>query len=101
MWTPITHEELQAEIQKTEHELKDGLLHFWQLIQIAPEKWQEKEYGDEGNGFWVVAIFGKQVIWYNDIEDGFNISTYRVYGRIADYWCEQDELSWCINKLFR
>jgi len=64
MWQPITVSELHAEIQKTEHELTNELMRFWELIKITPEKWQEKSYGDEGGGFWVVAIFGKLVIWY-------------------------------------
>ncbi|PZR23194.1 MAG: hypothetical protein DI539_03645 [Flavobacterium psychrophilum] len=99
MWEPISLKELQAEIHKTEPELKDELLVFWKLIKIEPEKWEEPEYGNEGGGFWVVSVFGKQVIWYNDIEDGFNISPYTAYGKIDEYGAEQDELSWCINKV--
>lgn len=56
-------------------------------------------YGDGGNGFWVVAIVGETVIWYNDIEDGFNRSRYSVYGEIEDYWCNQDELEIAIDYL--
>ena len=100
MWQPITLSELQTEIQRTEHQLKDELMRFWELIKIAPEKWHEKSYGNEGGGFWVVAIFGKQAIWYNDIEDGFNISVYTKYGEIDYYCCAQDEISWVVTRLF-
>ncbi|HEV3309631.1 MAG TPA: hypothetical protein VG815_03835 [Chloroflexota bacterium] len=30
-----------------------------------------------------------QVIWYNDIEQGFNISPYAEHGAIGDYRCDQ------------
>lgn len=99
-WTPITLDELYTEIRKTEPELKDEVLRFWETIKIDPEKWQEKEYGTESGGFWVVAIFGKKVIWYNDIEEGFNISQYVTYGEIDEYWCNQDEMDWTVTRLF-
>lgn len=76
------------------------VLNFWERIKIAPVKWIETDFGKEGNGFWVVAICGKRVIWYNDIEEGFNISHYDVQGEIGEYHCEQDELSWAVLKLF-
>lgn len=73
---------------------------YWNLIKIEPRKWQEKEYGDEAGGFWVVAIFGNEVIYYNDIEDGFNISEYETYGLIQQYHCSQSELNWVVIGLY-
>ena len=95
-WTPITIENLKNLILKGELELNDNQLNFWDLIKIKPEKWKEKEYGTEGGGFWVVAIFGREIIYYNDIEEGFNISTYKKYGEIDEYWCNQSDLNWTI-----
>jgi len=100
MWTPITEVELLDEIQRTETNLNGDLWNFWQLIRISPEKWTQSEYGNEGGGFWVVGIFGKRVIWYNDIEEGFNISDYKKYGKIDCYYCNQDQLDWAVTKLF-
>ncbi len=99
-WRPISESELYDQIQKTETDLNGELLNFWQLIKIDPVKWTEKEYGDEGNGFWVVAICGTKVIWFNDVEEGFNISDYRTYGQIEGYYCNQDELNWAVIRLF-
>lgn len=100
MWTPITELELYDKIQKTESLLQGYLWNFWKLIQIEPEKWQEEEFGKEGGGFWVVGICGWRVIWYNDIEDGFNISTYQIYGKIEEYLCNQYELNDVVYQLY-
>lgn len=99
-WKPISLSELYEEIQKTETDLNEELSNFWQLIKIDPTKWIEKEYGNEGGGFWVVAICGTKIIWYNDIEDGFNISNYKTYGQIEGYYCNQEEISWAVTRLF-
>ncbi len=99
-WKPLSLNELYDKIQKTETDLNGELGNFWQLIKIDPSKWAEKEYGVEGGGFWAVAICGTKVIWYNDIEDGFNISDYKTFGQIEKYYCNQDELSWTVTRLF-
>jgi hypothetical protein len=100
-WTPISSNALFIEIQKSEMELEGELLNFWQLIRIEPTKWAEKEFGQRGDGFWVVAICGTKIIWYNDIEDGFNISKYSIFGEIECYSCNQDELSLAVSQLYQ
>lgn len=72
---------------------------LWEAIRVSPHKWTEKSHGELGNGFWVVAIFGATVIWYNDIEDGFNRSPYTNFGAIDEYWCNQDELEMVLQQL--
>ena len=99
-WEPISLYELFDKIQKTETDLNGELWNFWQLIKVYPTKWKENKFGNEGGGFWVVAICGTKVIWYNDIEDGFNISNYNNIGEIDGYYCNQDELSWAVIRLF-
>jgi hypothetical protein len=99
-WTPITIEEIYDMILATERDLNGELLNFWELIKIYPEKWNEETYGKEGNGFWVVGLIGRRVIYFNDIEEGFNISDYKTYGTIDNYFCNQDKLVWAIQELF-
>jgi len=99
-WQPISLESLNSEIRNAEPELKGILRDFWQLIKILPEKWAEEKYGKEGCGFWVVAICGKKIVWFNDIEEGFNVSYYKEYGQIEEYSCNQDELVLSVKKLF-
>ena len=99
MWTPISLTELEEWISRGESKLKGVALNLWNLIKIQPQKWQESEYGNEGGGFWVVAIFGNTVIYFNDIEEGFNLSSYTTYGQISEYCCEQSEIDWVILSL--
>lgn len=98
-WQPITLSELQKLIRATEQKLEGNLLSFWQSIKTDPVKWQEKNYGTEGGGFWVVAIYHHQIIWYNDIEEGFNLSHFTTPGHIDEYSCNQDELLWVLRRL--
>lgn len=72
---------------------------LWEAVRITPEKWIQVPYGEVGNGFWAVGVLGKRVLWYNDIEDGFNYSTYTRYGIIDEYWCNQDELEHTVQRL--
>lgn len=91
-WTPITRHELQDEINANCDCMDTRLLHLWHAIRITPQKWQRHPWGDEGEGFWAVGVIGEMVIWYNDIEDGFNRSHFTTWGCIDEYRCNQDEL---------
>jgi len=41
------------------------------------------------------------VLWYNDIEDGFNVSRFEARGEIPrdEYWCDRDPLHWALVRL--
>ncbi|MYM25294.1 hypothetical protein GTP46_21930 [Duganella sp. FT135W] len=91
-WTPITEAALWDLILATEARMEPPEAMLWECVRIPPQKWAEPSYGNVGGGFWVVGILGTTVIWYNDIEDGFNCSSYSDFGTIGEYWCNQDEL---------
>ena len=98
-WTSISQKALRSRVEQGVARMTPGQARFWEAIRIPPEKWEQLPYGRDGGGFWVVAVIGRTVIWYNDIEDGFNRSRYTVHGRIDDYWCNQDELEVAIGTL--
>jgi len=91
-WSPITEVDLWDLINNSWDRMSLEQRKYWEILKVNPEKWEEQQYGAVGGGFWVVAIFGNLVLWYNDIEDGFNLSQYKNYGKINEYWCNQDEL---------
>jgi len=98
-WEPIAEEALRERVAQGEARMNSLQLRLWETIRIEPTKWKQQPYGDPGAGFWVVAIIGSTVIWYNDIEEGFNRSRYSSYGTIDDYWCNQDELELTVQYL--
>ncbi|MEM8681946.1 MAG: hypothetical protein AAGF72_00860 [Pseudomonadota bacterium] len=74
---------------------------YFHGVKITPTKWSQSPWGDEGGGFWVVAVDGNHVLWYNDIEHGFNVSAYEKHGVIPEdaYFCNQDEISSALERL--
>lgn len=100
-WKPISLSGLYEHINNSESRMNNEEANLWELIKIEPVKWKEKKYGKEGGGFWVVGIICNLAVWYNDIEQGFNISRYTKYGEIDEYWCNQSELHHSINSLYQ
>ena len=92
MWSPIPFNELRDLIRQSEAEMAPTERRLWELVRIPPEKWTLSPWGNEGGGFWAVGLLDGHVIWYNDIEDGFNISRHTERGTIGDYWCNQGSL---------
>jgi hypothetical protein len=61
---------------------------LWDAIKRSPEEWDLKGYGP----FWVVAIIGETVIYYNHFEYGFNRSSWTAFGFIDQFQSLQFEL---------
>ena len=97
-WQPISEASLWDAIIGAEGRMNPQVFRFWEAIKITPGKWSEQRYGSVGGGFWVVAIMGNRALWFNDIEDGFNWSSYVVWGRLSEYFCDQDELELAVQK---
>jgi hypothetical protein len=45
----------------------------------------------------VVARNASEVINWEDVEDGFNVSPLDADGQILEHWCNQDELGFALN----
>jgi hypothetical protein len=45
----------------------------------------------------VVARKGNEVIYWEDVEEGFNVSPVDSEGNILEHWCNQDELGIGLN----
>ncbi|MBU1239028.1 hypothetical protein KKF84_13275 [Myxococcota bacterium] len=98
-WEPITQAEIKKEIKRGITQMTSAQRYLWNTIRVPVQKWQLSPWGDLGGGFWVVAILGQTVVWYNDIEEGFNRSLYSNTGVIDEYWCNQDELQRTVGHL--
>ncbi len=98
-WKPITLEALNDMICSDVVELSKDKLSLWNKIKVSPVKWQLDPWGNEGGGFWVVGIIGNQCLYYNDIEAGFNWGAYKEFGKIEEYFCDQDDINIAVCKL--
>ena len=98
-WAPISEAALLDRVAQGVARMSAAQKRVWEAVRVDPQRWQQHPYGDAGGGFWVVAIIGRTVLWFNDIEDGFNRSRYSSYGTIDDYWCNQDELELTVQYL--
>ena len=45
----------------------------------------------------VVARKGDEVIYYEDVEDGFQVSPISPEGQLLEHWCNDDELRFALN----
>jgi hypothetical protein len=45
----------------------------------------------------VIARKGNEDIYYEDVENGFNVSPVSPGGEILEHWCNQDELRFALN----
>lgn len=98
-WKPISRATLLSRVAQGKARMTNPQKRIWSAIAIEPAKWEQHPFGDEGGGFWVVAILGASVIWYNDRDEGFNRSSYSEFGRIDEYFCNHDELDVALQYL--
>jgi hypothetical protein len=95
-WKPITLSQLLQLVDADLAEADDEIISQWEAIRIPPTKWSCSPMGDLGGGFWVVAVHESTVLWFNDIEDGFNQSPFVQEGVISQYKCNQTDLHQCL-----
>ena len=87
-------------IKNLEFLFNDYQKNFWMTIKTEPMKWLGRPPESEVEEFWIVGILGRHVIYYNDIEEGFNVSPYSTFGEILEYRSNQSELHELIAGLY-
>lgn len=100
-WRPIRLADLQAMLRRELSECSPEQREFYARACIEAAKWRLTPEGDEGGGFWAVAVHQDRVLWFNDIEDGFNVSRFDAPGEIpsGEYQCNQDSLRLALPRL--
>lgn len=72
---------------------------FWESVKIRPLEWSLSPWGDAGGGFRVVAKCSNVIVYYNDIEGGFECSCFSESGAIGEYGANQDELNRALSRM--
>ncbi len=70
---------------------------LWESCRVPPRRVPILRYGSHEQVF-VVAIRSGEAIYWEDVEEGFNISPLGSTGEILEHWCNQDELRWALNR---
>lgn len=95
-WRPATIEEVKKIVRDDLQQCDDEQLHAFERYAVEPYVAPLLRYGAMEHVV-VVARRGDEVIYWEDVEGGFNISLVGPDGRILKHWCNQDELHLALN----
>ncbi|WP_282297020.1 hypothetical protein [Stenotrophomonas sp. PS02289] len=99
-WQPISAEELEALVVSQLSECSAEQKQFFEQCKVAPFLAKIERLGAVETVF-VVARTGNIALYYEDVEEGFNISELRPDGSIANPGWEQWELCHALWHLAR
>jgi len=91
-WQPISAEELEALVARQLSDCSPDIQQLYERFKVVPYRAKIDRLGTTETAF-VVAKSGNIALYYEDVEDGFNISELRPDGAISIRACEQWELS--------
>ncbi len=97
-WKPISAGELEALVAKQLSECSPEIQQIFERFKVVPYAAKIDRLGAVETVF-VVAKSGNIALYYEDVEDGFNISELRPDGAISIRACEQWELSHALWRL--
>lgn len=95
-WRPATVEEVKQIVHQDLKTFDDAQLAAFEKYSVKPYIAPIVRYG-RNETVVVVARKQDQVIYWEDIEEGFNVSPINVEGKILEHWCNQDELAFALN----
>jgi len=93
---PASIEEVKKIIQEDLTECDDQQLAAFRQHSVEPYRTPIVRNGNLESVV-VVARRGDEVIYWEDVEEGFNLSPEAGDGRILEHWCNQDELRYVLN----
>src|SRR6266516_3701150 len=90
-WKPATVEEVRQIIQDDLALCDNEQIATFKKYSVEPYpapicRYNETEY------VVIVACKGDEAIYWEDVEEGFNVSRVGQDGQILEHWCNQDEL---------
>jgi hypothetical protein len=98
-WAPISEDQIWDEITHGRDCMSAGHRRIWDVIPIIPEQWRVKMGEGPAISCWVVALVGRNAIYYNDIEEGFEYSPWSGYGAIDLYQCNSYSLAQSVQRV--
>ena len=90
-WNPTTLEELNKLVLDQLSVSSPDIRSIFERYRVVFYQSPIVRYGSH-EYVYVVAQRGDEVIYYEDVERGFNISRIDVDKNILEHWCNQDDL---------
>jgi hypothetical protein len=95
-WQPATIGHVKELVDRDLLDCDEKQLALFKTCAVEPFTAPITRYGNRDTVV-VVARNGNEVIYYEDIEDGFNVSRVNPDGEILEHWCNQDDLRFALN----
>jgi hypothetical protein len=95
-WQPMTVDAVKKIIEGDLKECDDEQVSAFKKYAVEPYAAPILRYGEMEIAV-VVARRGDEVIYWEDVEEGFNLSPVSPNGQILEHWCNQDELRFALN----
>jgi hypothetical protein len=96
MWKPATIEEVMVHVRNDLGICDSRQLETFRQYAVEPYAAPITRYGHHENVF-VVARKDDEAIYWEDVEEGFNVSPIDGNGAIVEHWCNQDRLGNALN----
>ena len=96
-WEPISATELEELVNKQLNDCGPELIAVFERYKVNPFRAPIDRYGREEHVF-VVARKGDEVMYFEDVEDGFNLSPISTDGKILEHWCNHDDLKYALRR---
>jgi len=95
-WKPAPVEDVMEIVQEDLSDCDPEQAAVFDRFAVNPFPAAIVRYGQIGSVI-VVARRYNEVIYWEDVECGFNVSPIDENGTVLEHWCNQDELRWALN----
>lgn len=95
-WKPATVEYVKQLVERGLLDCDAEQLAVFKKFAVQPYNAPIMRYGNKEMVV-VIARNGNQVIYYEDVDDGFNVSPTDSNGDILEHWCNQDDLKFALD----
>ena len=95
-WRPATVEEVKEIIDEDLRQCDAEQIDAFHRYAVEPYVAPIVRYG-KVESVVVIARRGNEVIYWEDFEEGFNVSPIGPDGQILEHWCNQDELRFALD----
>jgi hypothetical protein len=96
-WEPISESELKELLARQLQDCDASLRATYEAYRVEPYQVPISRFGKWEQAF-VVARKGLEVMYYEDVEEGFNLSRLTLEGSIMEPGYNQDELKFALQR---